>query len=400
MPQPATLLGEKTPALNSQAVSDEVGQAILCRGGKPIYDTSQINDLRRDSNYGNDHARASDRIESDLIETDTHLFGTPMVGRSPQMMHLFSLIKRIAPTDSSTLVMGATGTGKELVARAIHQQSLRCREPFIDINCSAIPDTLFEAELFGHQRGSFTGAHETRRGLFEEAAGGTLFLDEVDALSPSSQAKLLRVLQERCLRRVGGRENIPFNVRIISASSRDLQHVVAENTFRVDLFFRLRVIPLYVPDLHERGAEDIHLLIKHFLLKHSKQSGLRPRRFSRECCDALAAYSWPGNVRELENTVQYALIIGTEEELTLKDLPPRMLDTVLAERALCDQALDKCRHEKLPLAEAERLYILFILDSCGGNQVKAAATLGIDARTLRRKLKLYKSKAKPVIALA
>lgn len=395
MPQQhATLLGETTLATDSQNVSAEIGQSIMRRIGKSIYDASQINDSRRVSNYGTDHARASG-----IITTDTNLFTTPLIGRSPLMLHLFSLIEQIAPTDSSTLIMGATGTGKELVARAIHQQSSRCHAPFIDINCSAIPDTLFEAEFFGHQRGSFTGAHETRRGLFEEAAGGTLFLDEVDALSLSSQAKLLRVLQERCLRRVGGRENIPFNVRIISASSRDLQHCVAENTFRVDLFFRLRVIPIYVPELHERGEEDIHLLIKHFLLKHSKQPGLRPRKFSRECSEVLAAYSWPGNVRELENTVQYALIIGTEEELTLKDLPPKMLDAVVAERALCDQALDKCRHEKMPLAEAERLYILFILDSFGGNQVKAAATLGIDARTLRRKLKLYKTLSKPVIVL-
>jgi DNA-binding NtrC family response regulator len=390
MSQRATFLGETALAIDSQDVSADVGQSIMSRIGKPIYDASQINDSRRVGGYDNDHARAR---ASGHIATDTNLFDTPLIGRSPQMLRLFSLIERIALTDSSTLIMGATGTGKELVARTIHQQSLRCHAPFIDINCSAIPDTLFEAELFGHQRGSFTGAHETRRGLFEEANGGTLFLDEVDALSLSCQAKLLRVLQERCVRRVGGRENIPLNVRVISASSRDLQHVVAENMFRLDLFFRLSVMPLYVPGLHERGEEDIHLLIKHFLLKHSKPPNLRPRRFSRECYNVLAAYSWPGNVRELENAVQYALIIGTEEELTLEDLPLRMLDAVAAERALCDQALDKCKHEKLPLAEAERHYILFILDSFGGNQIKAAASLGIDARTLRRKLKLYKTTA-------
>lgn len=388
MSQHATFLGETALVIDSQDVSTDVGQSRMCRVGKPIYDASEIKDSRRVGSYDNDYARASGHIA-----TDTNPFDTPLIGRSPQMLRLFSLIERIAPTDSSTLIMGATGTGKELVARTIHQQSLRCHAPFIDINCSAIPDTLFEAELFGHQRGSFTGAHETRRGLFEEADGGTLFLDEVDALSLSCQAKLLRVLQERCVRRVGGRQNIPLNVRVISASSRDLQHVVAENTFRLDLFFRLRVIPLYVPGLHERGAEDIHLLIEHFLLKHSKPPNLRPRRFSSECYNVLAAYSWPGNVRELENAVQYALIIGTEEELTLEDLPPRMLDAVAAERALCDQVLDKCKHERLPLAEAERLYILFILDSFGGNQVKAAASLGIDARTLRRKLKLYKTTA-------
>ena len=392
MPQHATLLEEITPAIVSQDVSSKIARSKIGRIGSSIRDASQRNDSRFVGNYGDDHNHASSLIAFDMNQSPT-----PLVGRSPQMLQLLSLIERIAPTDSPTLIMGATGTGKELVARAIHRQSPRSQAPFIDINCSAIPDTLFEAEFFGHQRGSFTGAHETRRGLFEEAAGGTLFLDEVDALSLSSQAKLLRVLQERCLRRVGGRENIPLNVRVISASSRDLQHGVAENTFRVDLLFRLRVMPLYVPGLQERGEEDIHLLIKHFLIKHSKQSGLRPRRFSQECFKVLAGYSWPGNVRELENTVQYALVIGTEDELTLQDLPPRMLDAVVAERALCDQALDRCRHEMMPLAEAERLYILFILDTFGGNQVQAAATLGIDARTLRRKLKLYRTSTKSLI---
>ena len=395
MPQHATLLGETHQSIDSQAVSAEVGQARMGRIGEPIYNAKLMTDTLCAGNYSHDPPRASA-----VMATDPNLLGPLLVGRSPQMLHLLSLIERIAPTDSSTLIMGATGTGKELVARSIHQQSARGHAPFVDINCAAIPDTLFEAELFGHQRGSFTGAHETRRGLFEEAAGGTLFLDEVDALSLSSQAKLLRVLQERCLRRVGGRENIPFNVRVISACSRDLQDSVAENTFRLDLFFRLRVIPIYVPSLHERGAEDIHLLLKHFLLKHAKQPALRPRRFSTECFNVLADYSWPGNVRELENTVQYALIIGTEEELTLQDLPPTMLNAVAAERALSDQVLDKCREEKLSLAEAERLYIVFILDSFGGNQVQAAATLGIDSRTLRRKLKQYKTPPKPMVVLA
>lgn len=394
MPQHATLLGETPLAIEPQDVSAKIGQAIKHRIGKPVYDAGHVTNSRQAGSYGNEHDHTSS-----LLTTDANLFAPALIGRSPQMLHLASLIGQIAPTDCSILIMGATGTGKELVAHAIHQQSSRSHAPFVDINCSAIPDTLFEAELFGHQRGSFTGAHETRRGLFEEAAGGTLFLDEVDALSPSSQAKLLRVLQERCLRRVGGRENIPFNVRVISASSRDLQHDTADHTFRLDLFFRLQVIPLYVPSLRERGAQDVELLIKHFLLKHSKQRIVRPRRFSNECYNVLAAYSWPGNVRELENVVQYALIIGTEEELTLKDLPPRMLDTMAAERTLSDQVLDECRRKKMSLAEAERLYILFILDSFEGNQVKAAATLGIDARTLRRKLKLYKTPSQPMIVL-
>ncbi len=190
---------------------------------------------------------------------------TSLIGRSPQMEQLFTFINRVASTDSSVLITGATGTGKELVARAIHQRSPRRNAPFIDINCSAIPDTLFEAEVFGHQRGTFTGAHETRRGLFEQASGGTLFLDEINALDLSAQAKLLRVLQERTLRRVGGRENISVDVRIISATNCDLQAAVAEGAFRLDLLFRLRVVPLHIPPLRER-KEDILPLLDYFLL--------------------------------------------------------------------------------------------------------------------------------------
>ncbi|MGH9902696.1 MAG: sigma 54-interacting transcriptional regulator, partial [Pyrinomonadaceae bacterium] len=213
---------------------------------------------------------------------------TPLIGRSPVMRQLFTTIDRIAATDSCVLISGATGTGKELVARAMHERSPRRGGPFVDINCSAIPDTLFEAEFFGHQRGTFTGAHETRRGLFEKASGGTLFLDEIDSLDLSAQTKLLRVLQERQLRRVGGRENISVDVRIISATNRDLKAAVAEGAFRADLFFRLRVVPMHVPELRERG-DDIILLVEHFLRRHAERHGVAPRRFSAEAMRVLMA---------------------------------------------------------------------------------------------------------------
>lgn len=309
----------------------------------------------------------------------------PLVGRSPSMLRLFSLIERIAPTDSSTLIMGATGTGKELVARALHQRSPRHRAPFVDINCSAIPDTLLESELFGHQRGAFTGAHETRRGLFEAADGGTIFLDEVHSLSMPSQSKLLRALQERCLRRVGGRENIPFNARIIAATNSDLQAAVADGTFRADLLFRLRVMPLHVPELHERGEEDTLLLVTHFLQKHAEQYGLEPRRFAPNAGDALKAYTWPGNVRELENAVEYALAIGVNDELNLGDLPPEVIKGAAENYGVMRENVTS----QAPLAEIERRYILHMFDSFGENQVKAATALGINRRTLYRKLKEY-----------
>lgn len=312
-----------------------------------------------------------------------------IVGRSPVMQKLFSTIDRIAPTDSSVLITGATGTGKEMVARTIHRQSLRASGPFIDINCSAIPETLIEAELFGHQKGTFTGAHEHRPGLFEAAAGGTLFLDEVDALNLSAQAKLLRVIQERRVRRIGGRSNIDIDVRIISATNSDLSFAVNNNSFRADLFYRLRVVPLHVPELYQREG-DLQLLIEHFLRAHADKNGGLPRRFKPEAARALLDYPWPGNVRELENAIEYAVAVGGEGDLGLESLPPELsAEQPQAGSGELKQVLEAYINDNVPLAEIERRYILSVLQQFGGNQVKAAAALGIDRSKLYRRLKQY-----------
>ena len=312
-----------------------------------------------------------------------------LIGRSPAMQRLYALIERVAPADSSVLVTGATGTGKELVARSIHRQSARRGGPFVDINCSAIPETLIEAELFGHQKGAFTGAHESRRGLFEAAAGGTLFLDEVDALPLPAQAKLLRVLQERQVRRIGGRENIPVDVRIVAATNSNLTRAVSDGRFRADLLYRLRVVPLHIPELCKRGG-DVGLLVEHFLRRHAERGGAPARRFSPAAMSALSEYPWPGNVRELENAVEYALTIGFGEELGSDDLPPEVAEGGRGLKAEdLKQVLEVYLDGTVPLAEMERRYIISVLEQFGGNQMRAAAALGIDRSKLYRRLKQY-----------
>ncbi len=382
MPRFAKLFEGSATAVNAQNAWIEGQHRLANSIGKQLYDTCKTNGARRDS-LCRENVQAS--VSGVVAANDAALFATPLIGRSPAMLRLFALIERIAPADSSVLIMGATGTGKELVARSIHDLSLRRTAPFVGINCSAIPDTLIEAELFGHQRGSFTGAHETRHGLFEEAASGTLFLDEVDALSLTAQAKLLRALQERSLRRVGGRENIPFKARVISAANRDLQQAVNEGVFRADLLFRLRVIPLHMPGLHERGEEDVWLLIEHFLRKYAARHGVPLRRFTTKASEALIAHLWPGNVRELENVIEYAFTIGVDKELGLNDLPPDVLTQVAGNRDPVKESFAR----NATLAEMERRYILFMLESFGGNQVKTSIALDIDRRTLHRKLKEY-----------
>ena len=323
------------------------------------------------------------------VKPDDDSNGPTIVGESPVMQKLLSIIARVAPTDSSVLITGATGTGKELVARAIHDRSPRRNAAFVDINCSAIPETLIEAELFGHQRGAFTGALSNTCGLFEKASGGTIFLDEIDALNLSAQAKLLRVLQERTVRRIGARTNVAIDVRVISATNCDLAQAVAANRFRPDLYYRLRVLPVHLPELCKRG-NDIKLLIDYFLKIKSERYGAVPRQFTAEALQALLDYPWPGNVRELENAVEYALAIGTEEKLGFDDLPAELIiEKVRPNPSDLKYLLEAYMNDSVPLAEIERRYILSVLQQFGGNQVRAAAALGIDRSKLYRRLKQY-----------
>ncbi|HZN05607.1 MAG TPA: sigma-54 dependent transcriptional regulator [Pyrinomonadaceae bacterium] len=360
----------------------------------PLATPTAIDGWPNKSTTPSNNQSPSNAITPDVDESrSTDNSRTPtLIGQSPVMKKLFSVIERVAPTEASVLITGATGTGKELAARAIHDLSPRRDAAFVDINCSAIPDTLIEAELFGHQRGTFTGAHENRSGLFEKASGGTLFLDEVDALNLSAQAKLLRVLQERTVRRIGARANIAIDVRIISATNCDLAQAVAEGRFRPDLYYRLRVLPLQLPELCTRG-DDVDLLVDHFLRLKAARMGQAVRNFTPEAKRALREYPWPGNVRELENAVEYALAIGMDEELGVGDLPIEIANHVPSDLHDFRSVLQAYMNDTVPLAEIEKRYILTVLQQFGGNQVRAAAALGIDRSKLYRRLRQYGVKA-------
>jgi two-component system response regulator AtoC len=300
-----------------------------------------------------------------------------LVGHSPAMVDLYRTIARVAPLDSTVLIQGETGTGKELVARAIHYASPRAQRPFTVVDCAALPETLVESELFGHEKGAFTGATQSRRGLLEAAAGSTCLLDEVGELSPPLQARLLRVLQERVIRRVGGNELVPVDVRIIAATNRDLRRLVDEGRFREDLYYRLKVVTVHVPPLRER-PEDIPLLAQHFLRKAAAAAGKAVVGLARETLDLLAAYPWPGNVRELEHVIERAVILTTSTLLTPEDLPRELRPPAAAAPPAAPAG------RRMTLEELKRWYVEQVLAETGGNKARAAEILGIDRRTLYR----------------
>jgi DNA-binding NtrC family response regulator len=313
--------------------------------------------------------------------------GHGIVGKSPAMRRLFDLVERVAPTRATVLITGETGTGKELVARAIHALSPRSGRPFVPVNCSALPESLLESELFGHMKGSFTGAVQTTRGLFEEANGGTLFLDEISTISPGTQVKLLRVLQERTIKRIGGREEVAVDFRLVAATNEDLDAFRARGDFREDLLYRLNVFPVHVPPLRERDG-DIPLLAAHFRLKYGEENEVDPPRFTEETLGRMARHPWPGNVRELENFVERSVIMYAGEP-TIPFDPTRWGnggDRQEEEEELVEVASE----EAWDLARLEREYILKILERARWRRGLAAQVLGVNRRTLYRKLKAYR----------
>lgn len=304
------------------------------------------------------------------------------IGNSPIFLDVVRLAETVAPTDSTVLISGESGTGKEVLARFVHELSDRVRGPFISINCGALPENLLESELFGHTRGSFTGAVRDKQGLFVAARSGTFFLDEVGEMSPATQVKLLRALQEREVVPVGATEPIAVDVRIIAATNRDLDEEIRRGTFRSDLFYRLNVITLHLPPLRERD-EDVPVLAEHFLRRFAEGRGKFAPRLAPEALRALQNHDWPGNVRELENALERAAVLSADDEIEASALPARL--TEAKARPLVSDRLPP----NPPMEIIERAYIHWVLRAEGGNKTRAAEILGIDPSTLYRKLVRY-----------
>lgn len=332
--------------------------------------------------------RALEQNESKETVQAKNFTSGAMVGSSPKMIELYKEIARVAPTRSTVLILGESGTGKELVARAVHQNSPRKDKNFVAINCGALTESLLEAELFGHSKGSFTGANADRRGLWEEADNGTLFLDEIGETSLAMQVKLLRALQEGEIRRVGSTNNRQVDARIIAATNRNLETEVKAGNFREDLFYRLSVVTLNVPPLRERTT-DISILVEKFLLKARKNVGKENLRFSDDALKTLQVYEWKGNVRELEAAVEYAALRARGNEILIEDLPVKLLSDEFKQAATRFH-LSELYADLPSLDELEKRYLIHVLEKAGNNRTKAAEILGVDRRTLYRMAERFK----------
>jgi DNA-binding NtrC family response regulator len=304
-----------------------------------------------------------------------------VIGESRAMERILGMVKRVSATDSTVLITGESGTGKELLAREIHKHSFRQKSPFVVVDCGALVETLFESELFGHVKGSFTGAFETKHGRFEVANGGTIFLDEISNISMNIQAKLLRVIQEREVTRIGSTKSIKVDVRIIAATNEDLAQCVRKGKFREDLFYRLSVVPIHLPPLRERKP-DIPLLVDHFLDKYNRKTKKRIKKFSPQIKKALQEYNWPGNIRELENTIERAVVLSPGDEIRIEDLIYHGIGTKFS-------LLHPAGGEFHTLEKIEKEYIQAALSAHQGNRSQTAKVLGIDRKTLLAKIKKY-----------
>ena len=306
------------------------------------------------------------------------------------MMEIYKTVARVAPTKSTVLILGESGTGKELIAQAIHQHSPRANRPFVAVDCGALTETILESELFGHVRGAFTGALADKKGVFEEAQGGTCFLDEIGGISPNMQARLLRVLQEHEIRRVGGKDWVKVDVRVVAATNHNLSEAVSKGNFRQDLYYRLDVVSIHLPPLRER-VEDIPLLARYFLQRYIQESGKVITAISDKAMELLCAYSWPGNIRELENAIEQAVALSYQSILTPDDLPEVVRDHAAARSFQNGSQNEQFLFPDRPtLEEVKKRYVLHVLGQTEGNISRSAKILNIDRRSLYRMLARYK----------
>ncbi len=356
-----------TAHMSVETVAKSLGSGAIEYLGKPLLIDDLLAVVRRVQNAETPAAEVASQEDKGPE--------TSIIGRTPKMLEVYRAIARVAPTDVSVLILGGSGTGKELVARAIHDHSARAKMPFVPVNCGALPENILESELFGHEKGSFTGADSSRPGLFEAASGGTLFLDEISETRPSFQVNLLRAVQEQKIRRVGSQKYTPVDVRIVAASNRDLKKLIASGQFREDLYYRLSVVEIHLPSLEDR-REDIPLLVQHFL-KRSNARNKRSVKISEEALRLLTASSWPGNVRELENLVERLAIFCTSGEIGATD--------VENERRFSHSNGTATLESAKSLEDMERLHIARVLQEHAGNKSRAARALGIERKTLYQK---------------
>jgi DNA-binding NtrC family response regulator len=315
-------------------------------------------------------------------QLDTKFGLENIVGESPVMREVFEIVQQVAPTRATVLLLGESGTGKELIAKAIHQLSPRAKQPMVTVHCAALSPTLLESELFGHEKGAFTGAHERRIGRFEQAQGGTLFLDEIGEIDATIQIKLLRFLGERTFERVGSSKTISADVRLVTATNKNLEELVKAGTFREDLFFRLNAVPVHLPPLRERIG-DVLLLARAFLREFAKENDKPVSEFTTDALDALCAHSWPGNVRELRAAIEHAVVFCRGERVSVRDLPPAVRN------APANGGTGPVISSELTVKEAEKQLLIRALKETGGNRTLAAKKIGMSRRTLHRKLHTY-----------
>ncbi len=369
-----------TAQASLQSAISAVNQGAFYYIQKPFSNDELIAILRRACEFRAVRVE-NKQLKQEIRRRDKAAVTRP-IGKSKRFMELLKLAEHVSPTESTVLIQGESGTGKEVVARYIHNLSNRADGPFLSINCGALPENLLESELFGHVKGSFTGAVRDKQGLFAAARAGSFFLDEVGEMPPSLQVKLLRVLQEREAIPVGATEAIPVDVRIIAATNRDLEEEIRRGNFRSDLFYRLNVIALNLPPLRER-RDDLLLLIENFLQSLGQETGGEPKALSSEALDAVMVYEWPGNVRELENALEHAVVLSRGNLIEAGALPERITkrrkEPLVAERSYRNPTLEVI----------ERAYIMWVLQAEGGNKTRAAEVLGIDPSTLYRKLSRY-----------